>query len=152
MPTHSVDSISSTWPSRRKQYLIKNASPDDWIFESIKPAIAEALDRIAATGVAMEINTSGLNKALPEMNPGPEMLAMMAEREIPIVIGSDSHTPRRVAENFLLALDELSDAGYENVSVFRERKRSDIPIQTVRESLEPFRQLQAAFDLPDFAR
>lgn len=131
--------------------LIKNASPDDWVFESIKPAIAEALDRIAATGVAMEINTSGLNKAMPEMNPGPEMLAMMAERDIPIVIGSDSHTPRRVADNFLLALDELDGAGFENVSVFRERKRSDFPIETVRESLKQFGELQAALDFPDLA-
>ena len=26
----------------------------------------------------MELNTSGINKAYPEMNPGPEMLAMIA--------------------------------------------------------------------------
>ncbi len=131
--------------------LVKNASPDDWVFESVKSTIAESLDRIAATGVAMEINTSGLNKAYPEMNPGPEMLAMMAERDIPVVIGSDSHTPHRVGENFLAALDDLTEAGYENVSVFRERKRSDFPINLVRKSLEEFEPLETALDFTDFA-
>ena len=115
--------------------LIKNASPVDWNFNRIRPSVEKALDRIAATGVAMEINTSGLNKSYPEMNPGPLMLGLMAERKIPVVIGSDSHTPRRVGDSFDLALDYLSAAGYENVSVFERRKRNDLPIQSVRESL-----------------
>tara|TARA_R110000850_G_scaffold66959_30_gene148653 strand:- start:1626 stop:2465 length:840 start_codon:yes stop_codon:yes gene_type:complete len=115
--------------------LIKNASPEDWNFTLMRPHIEAALDRIAKTGVAMEINTSGIHKAYPEMNPGPEMLALMAKRDIPVVIGSDSHTPGRVAENFTLALDHLSAAGYSDVSVFRQRRRSDIPIALVRESL-----------------
>lgn len=131
--------------------LVKNASPEEWDFDSLRSTIGEALDRIAATGVAMEINTSGLNKAFPEMNPGTEMLEMMSKREIPVVIGSDSHTPNRVAENFDLALDNLSDAGYENVSFFRERNRSDIPIALVRESLVDFDPLEAALDFTDFA-
>ena len=48
--------------------LIKNESPADWDFDRLRPFIASALDRIAATGVAMELNTSGVEKALPEMN------------------------------------------------------------------------------------
>ncbi|MCG8599225.1 MAG: histidinol-phosphatase [Verrucomicrobiales bacterium] len=115
--------------------LVKNANPDDWNFGSMRKAIGESLDRIQQTGVAMEINTSGRHKAVSEMNPGPEMLAMMAERDIPVVIGSDSHTPGRVAESFPEALDMLETAGYETVSVFRERKRSDYPIELVRTSL-----------------
>lgn len=112
--------------------LVKNASPVDWQFDRIRPFIAKALDRIAATGVAMEINTSGLNKSYPEMNPGPEMLSMMAERRIPVVIGSDSHTPTRVADGFLEALGALEEAGYESVSLFRGRQRRDLPIASVR--------------------
>lgn len=115
--------------------LVKNASPIDWDFDRIRPYVKRALDRIAETGVAMEINTSGLNKSFPEMNPGPEMLALMAEREIPVVIGSDSHTPIRVGENFAAALDHLSAAGYETVSLFRERQRRELRIDEVRASL-----------------
>lgn len=115
--------------------LVKNAAPDEWDIDHIRPAIEEALDRIEQTGVAMELNTSGLNKAYPEMNPGPEILEMMADRDIPVVLGSDSHTPRRVGDNFPLALDLVEDAGFEVVSVFRERRRMDFPIGLVRESL-----------------
>lgn len=115
--------------------LIKNASPSTWKFSHVESIIAEALDRIAATGVAMEINTSGLQKSFPEFNPGPEMLAMMAARNIPLVLGSDSHTPLRVAESFLLAMDVAAAAGYDKVSVFEHRQRQDIPIEAARASL-----------------
>jgi histidinol-phosphatase (PHP family) len=118
--------------------LVKNASSDDWEFELVRPIIAESLDRIAATGVAMELNTSGLYKNFPEMNPGPAMLAMMAARGIPAVIGSDSHTPNRVGDSFLAALAYLQNAGYENVSIFEDRERQDIPIEEARESLLQF--------------
>ena len=94
------------------------------------------LDRVASTGVAMELNTSGLNKTFPEMNPGIRMLRMMHARRIPVVIGSDSHTPRRVGANFDLALDALQEAGYQKVSFFSARKRQDVLIAEVRASLQ----------------
>ncbi|MCB1088605.1 MAG: histidinol-phosphatase [Verrucomicrobiae bacterium] len=115
--------------------LIKNAATEEWDIDQMRPIIAEALDRIARTGVSMELNTSGLYKATPEMNPGPEMLRMMAERDIPVVIGSDSHVPRRVGDQFPSALVALENAGYETVSLFERRKRQDLPISLVRESL-----------------
>jgi len=117
--------------------LVKNASPEDWHFETIQPEIESALDRIAATGVAMELNTSGLNKSMSEMNPGPQMLALMHARGIPVVIGSDSHTPNRVGESFLAGLVMLEQIGYEHVSVFRERKRRDLKISEVKDSITP---------------
>ena len=42
--------------------LVKNASAVEWDFERLQPDIENALDRIAATGVAMELNTSGLEQ------------------------------------------------------------------------------------------
>src|SRR5436190_370480 len=82
------------------------------IFERIEPFLKKSLDRIAATGVAMELNTSGLNKALPEMNPGLKQLALMRERGIPVVIGADAHRPERVGDNFDLAIGMLREVGY----------------------------------------
>ncbi|MCE9518594.1 MAG: histidinol-phosphatase [Verrucomicrobia bacterium] len=108
--------------------LIKNYRSSTWSFEECQDDLAAALDRIALTGVAMELNTSGLNKKYPEMNPGPQMLRMMCQRNIPVVIGSDSHSARRVGESFAIALELLRDAGYATVSVFEERKRNEIPI------------------------
>lgn len=115
--------------------LIKNAVAEEWDFAQVRPIVAETLDRIARTGVAMELNTSGLYKATPEMNPGPEMLRMIAERDIPIVLGSDSHVPGRVGDQFPVALDILEEAGFTTVSLFEHRRRRDLPIALVRESL-----------------
>ena len=83
----------------------------------------------------MELNTSGLNKAYPEMNPGPTMLALMQARGIPVVIGADAHRPERVADRFTEAIDLLETVGYTHVSFFLARQRQDVPLAAVRASL-----------------
>ncbi len=115
--------------------LIKNESPADWDFERLRPVIERALDRIAATGVAMELNTSGVQKDLPEMNPSPSQLALMRERGIPVVIGADAHIPERVGDGYVTALGLLESAGYQEVSFFIDRQRQSVPIQAARDSL-----------------
>ncbi|MEN3943465.1 histidinol-phosphatase [Prosthecobacter sp. SYSU 5D2] len=115
--------------------LVKNYHPDSWCFAIIKNTVTTVLDRIAKTGVAMELNTSGLNKSYSEMNPGNEMLRMMAERKIPIVVGSDAHKPGRVGEHFITALNNLSDSGYEEVCYFKKRQRIDVKISDVLASI-----------------
>ena len=85
----------------------------------------------------MELNTSGLNKVVPEMNPGFAILEQMSNRNIPVVIGADAHVPERVADNFETAIDLLEAAGYTHVSRFLDRTRTDIPIDTARNSLRP---------------
>ena len=115
--------------------LIKNESPAEWHFPRIRPFVERALDRIAATGVAMEINTSGLLKSFQEMNPGPAQLAMMRERGIPVVIGADAHRPDRVADGYASAIGLLREAGYDEVNVFLDRRRHAIPIERALKSL-----------------
>ena len=117
--------------------LVKSAAPEAWDFDALGDMVGAALDRVAAAGVAMEINTSGRIKAYAEFNPGPPMLRLMRERGIPVVLGSDSHHPLRVGAHFEEALDWLETAGYDNVSAFRERRRYEIPIERVRAALRP---------------
>lgn len=119
--------------------LVKNEAPDEWLFFRIEPYIQRALDRIAKTGVAMELNTSGLNKALPEMNPGPRILSLIRERGIPIVLGADAHRPTRVADRFEQALTLLDELGFETVSYFVERRRHTVPIADALASLNETR-------------
>jgi histidinol-phosphatase (PHP family) len=102
----------------------------------LRPVIARALDRIAATGVAMELNTSGVQKSLPEMNPSPLQLVMMRERGIPVVIGADAHFPGRVGDGYETALGLLAAAGYAEVSFFIDRKRQAVPLDTALGSLK----------------
>ncbi len=117
--------------------LVKNEAPHAWDFGRILPDIQRALDRIARTGVAMELNTSGLNKALPEMNPGPRMLALIRERGIPVVIGADAHRPGRVADRYEEALRLLGEMGFNTVSLFLDRRRREVPIAEALASLRP---------------
>ena len=82
------------------------------------------------------MNTSGYYKTIPEMNPNPEMLAEMQQRDIPVVISSDSHQPVRVGDRFGEALELLTATGYKQVSYFIERRRQDVDIAAVAASLE----------------
>lgn len=115
--------------------LVKNESPSEWHWTRIELFAARALDRIAATGVAMEINTSGLQKALPEFNPGLSMLELMHARGIPVVLGADAHIPERVAADYSGALHALQSAGYTEVSFFLDRQRQSVPITAALDSL-----------------
>lgn len=115
--------------------LIKNMTPKQWRPDVIMSDICHALDRIAATGVAMELNTSGINKSIEEMNPFPAMLREMRVRNIPVTIGADAHTPSRVADGYEAALKVLAECGYKQVSFFLDRKRQDFDIDLVLDSL-----------------
>lgn len=115
--------------------LVKNASPKTWDFASVSGLVARTLDRIAATGVAMELNTSGRRKPSGEFYPSQAMLAMMAERGIPVVLGADAHQPERVAEGFEEALDLLETAGYRCLTVFRQRAPLRLDLARARASL-----------------
>jgi histidinol-phosphatase (PHP family) len=117
--------------------LVKNSTPKDWNLERILPHIQRQLDRIAQSGTAMELNTSGLNKSIREMNPGPQILREMASRGIPVVIGSDAHVPERVGDKWEDALDMLTEAGFKQVSFFVDRVRNDVDIEVAKASLRP---------------
>ena len=119
--------------------LVKNVAPEFWNVDEMLPHIQRALDRIAKAGTAMELNTSGLLKAIPEMNPAPEILREISSRGIPIVIGADAHIPERVADNYETALDLLEDSGFQNISFFLDRKRQEVSIDDARASLKAAR-------------
>lgn len=115
--------------------IVKIVTPNHWWPEVLMVSICQALDRIAATGIAMELNTSGAKKVVPEMNPFPEMLAEMHRREIPVVVGADAHEPGRVADRFLDAYALLEEIGYREVTYFLDRKPQRISIEAARQSL-----------------
>lgn len=115
--------------------LIKNFTSSSWDPEIIMPDICRSLDRIAQTGVAMELNTSGVNKTISEMNPMPKMLEEIAARGIPITLGSDAHVPDRVADGYETGLNLLKESGFSHVSYFLERQRHELLIEDALNSL-----------------
>jgi histidinol-phosphatase (PHP family) len=115
--------------------LIKNFTVEAWDPLTILDVIRPALDRIAKTGVAMELNTSGVNKRISEMNPFPEMLREMKLREIPITLGADAHTPERVGDGYEAAMRLLQSVGYTHVNYFRSRRRQSVAIEDALRSI-----------------
>jgi histidinol-phosphatase (PHP family) len=115
--------------------LIKNVTSKDWNPDAIMDEIRYALDRIAKTGVAMELNTSGVNKTISEMNPFPAMLREMRERNIPVTLGADAHEPGRVADGYKTAMQLLTECGYSHVHFFLERKPQAVRIEDALASL-----------------
>ena len=115
--------------------LIKIVFPQDWDPTRIQTSIDGALDRIAATGVNMELNTSGLQKAYPEMNPGRSILAAMHARGIPVVLGADAHVPTRVAADYVDALTMLQEVGYTQVNIVLDRQSQPVEIDAALASL-----------------
>lgn len=108
--------------------LVKNCFPEQWDYAKLEYHIQRSLDKIAKTGVAMELNTSGLNKRISEMNPSLAILREIAVREIPVTLGSDSHTPERVGAEFEGALELLSIAGISSITYFVNGDRHSVPI------------------------
>lgn len=115
--------------------LIKNFTAEAWEPDLIMDDICRTLDRIADCGVAMELNTSGVNKTISEMNPMPAMLREMAERGIPVTLGSDAHVPERVADGYESAMELLKECGFTHVHYFLDRKRRAVAIDTALQSL-----------------
>jgi histidinol-phosphatase (PHP family) len=96
--------------------------------KDLKEMVQPALDRIAAAGMGMEVNTAGLRKEVREIYPSPLILSLACEREIPICFGSDAHAPQEVGEGFAEALTLARDAGYTHYFRARNRERTLHPL------------------------
>ncbi|MDR0992956.1 MAG: histidinol-phosphatase HisJ family protein [Verrucomicrobiota bacterium] len=92
--------------------------PSEKVLAEIVPP---ALDAVAQAGMAIEINTSGLEHAAAECYPSMQILAWMQERSIPITFGSDAHAPSQVGRHFEPAADLVKSAGYTTRASFRKR-------------------------------
>lgn len=76
------------------------------------PWIEVLADRIARSGVAVELNTSGLRKPVVEIYPSDVFLRALAARQVPLTFGSDAHRPEEVGEGFVAGLEAARRAGY----------------------------------------
>lgn len=99
-------------------------APDSLLKEIVPPA----LDAVAAAGMAIEINTSGLEHRAAEMYPSLQILTWMKERQIPIVFGSDAHDPAHVGRHFERAVQLAREAGYTHCARYCRRRISLIPL------------------------
>ncbi len=88
--------------------------------------IETALQVIKKGNLALDVNTSGLRKPVKEIHPSPAILRRAFALDIPIVIGSDAHSPKEVAYNFEETHSLVREIGYKHACSFEKRQRSSI--------------------------
>ena len=64
---------------------------------SVSPAEREAVAAAQEAGVAVEVSSAGLRKAVGEEYPAPSLLSSLVAAGVPIVFSSDAHAPAEVA-------------------------------------------------------
>ncbi len=90
--------------------------------------VDEILELAKKNGMAVEVNTSGLDKKVGEMYPSGEILKMCFERDIEITVGSDAHSPLEIGRHFGKVEEALRNAGYTNIVKYSKRKRVQVPL------------------------
>ena len=74
------------------------------------------------SGVAVEINTSGLRRPCKEMYPALSHLKIYCKAGVPLTFGSDSHDPKDVGRDYAAALKLAKEAGFKEYVLFSKRK------------------------------
>ncbi len=91
--------------------------------------IEETIKCYKETGMVVEINTSGLRKPVQEMYPSPQIIRLLQQYDVPVVFGSDAHSPEDVGKDFAFARKIVRDAGIRELVVFEQRTiRGTIPL------------------------
>ena len=79
---------------------------------AVSEAIDAALDAIAASGAAIELNTDRFSDPAGVMYPSDDLLRAAAGRDMPLVISSDAHAAEHVGQLWDEALDRVVRAGF----------------------------------------
>jgi len=97
--------------------------------EEIHSYALKVLDAAKKKDIAIEINTSGFRKPCKEQYPSDLIIKHIAEMEIPIVIGSDSHEPATVGLDIIRCLKLYQSYGGKTISSFNKRERTQKTIE-----------------------
>ena len=65
----------------------------------IEDIVEPSLKAIQNSKMAVEINGAGYNKPISEQYPSVSILKMVHDMNIPVTLGSDAHSPKRVGEH-----------------------------------------------------
>ncbi len=82
-----------------------------------------ALEAVAAAGMVIEVNTSGLRKPAREIYPSLVLLRRACAAGIPVTFGSDAHRPAEVGHEFGRAVAVARKAGYGTYATFSRREK-----------------------------
>ena len=84
--------------------------------------------KMAAGNIAAELNTSGLIKPVGEIYPSKQIVEIFFENNVPVTLGSDSHSPEHVGYGFGQAVALLKEVGYRKICYFEKGIRHDVSL------------------------
>jgi len=95
---------------------------------SMSDPVKRIAAKLARAGTAVEINTAGLRKPVGEIYPSAQITEILFRENVPVTLGSDSHSPDEVGADYARAYEMLRKTGYRKVSGFVKRKRYEVNI------------------------
>jgi len=99
---------------------------------AVRDAIDAALDAVAASGSAVELNTDKISDPAGVMYPSGELLTAARARDIPLVISSDAHEAAHVGRFWDEAIVKARRGGY--TATLRLSDRTLAPLPAGREN------------------
>jgi len=113
-------------------YLIRYIPPycgeKDYVFQEYQEVLDEIFKLLIQKNKALEINTAGLIKGLPCFHPKLETLRRYLELGGTLItIGSDGHSPDKIATEFKKTEELLCSCGISGYTVYKNRIPEYIP-------------------------
>jgi histidinol-phosphatase (PHP family) len=94
---------------------------------TVKPEIEAALDALAASGAAIELNTDRFSDPAGVMYPSVDVLRAARRRRIPLTVSSDAHEPEHVGRAWHEAIALAREAGYRETLRLSDRALVPLP-------------------------
>lgn len=100
---------------RKRNGVLKFFNENDGWYKKELKALACC---IAKNGCIVEVNTGAINrKIFDDVYPGPYLLELLAQKNVPVVISSDSHNTNDLDGGFDKALQAIKKAGITSTAV-----------------------------------
>lgn len=96
--------------------------------EDLEPFWLETAKVLKETETCLELNTAGRDAPAGEFYPGRRFLEICSEQGVAVTIGSDAHCPEQVGRYFPQAVELLRQAGYTELTTFKNRLKSKVPL------------------------
>jgi histidinol-phosphatase (PHP family) len=114
-----------------KRYMPAAAGPYDPV--ACEPELRALFRAIIEQGMSFEINTSGIRQAPKTSMPSAQAVQIYVEMGGSLItVGTDSHVPETIGAGLDTTLDMLELCGIYQISSFRQRKRTSVPIASLR--------------------
>lgn len=119
--------------------ILLRGVPEDILLSRFEPF----LGAIARSGMAFELNASGLRKSSLDSStgkeiqglwsyPSRELVGRLIANEVPFTVGSDAHNPNDAGAGIVELLTTLRPQGLKGVSYYDKRHRIDVALDQLK--------------------